>query len=325
MISVAVATYNGAAFLEEQFESLFAQTRQPDEVVVYDDASSDNTLALLADLQARAPFRMKVIAGETNKHVNGAFDAALLECKGQIIFFCDQDDIWEPAKIANFMDCFERDSNVGIVFCDASQIDCGGRAIDISLWESVHFTRQRRRHFKRDPLAGMLRGGNFIYGMASAFRIEAIQPFHPVRSNPRAMTHDTWFALHTLALGWKGVMLQDHLVRYRQHANQATKKDHLDKSVGRRELLASRRCAKMAQIEALTRVRDGIAEASIARSEAARVNAIGHLQDKIDHLALRESLRDKRSLPLILQAFTSLGYWRYARGPYSILRDIFGF
>ena len=92
-ISIVMATHNGTAYLEEQFQSLFAQTLQPDEVVVYDDASTDGTVTLLEEIRSQAPFPVCILNGQENLRVNAAFSSALAACKGEFIFFCDQDDV----------------------------------------------------------------------------------------------------------------------------------------------------------------------------------------------------------------------------------------
>jgi len=323
-VSIALATHNGQDYLEEQFQSLFSQTRLPDEIVVYDDASSDETLSLLKNLQVRAPCTIEIFAGNTNLHVNGAFGAALERCSGQVVFFSDQDDIWEHDKLARFMDVFESDAEVGLVFCDASQVDELGHPMDGSLWEAVGFTSRRQTGFKRNGVGEMLRSGNFVYGMASAFRLEAIKPFYPIQADPRGMTHDTWFALHALATGWKGVPLEERLVRYRRHSAQATKKEVVDNTAWAKDRLEVRRRQMSALTEALSLVRCGAANASNIRSKSILARALRQLDDKIAYLVLREKLRVERRPQLAMQAMMSLGYWKYAKGPGSVFRDLAG-
>ena len=56
-ISIAMATYNGAKYLQEQLDSFLHQTRLPDELVVCDDGSTDATLEILKAFRQQAPFR----------------------------------------------------------------------------------------------------------------------------------------------------------------------------------------------------------------------------------------------------------------------------
>lgn len=320
-ISIAMATFEGREFLEEQFESLLKQTRQPDEVIIYDDASTDNTVSLLKCLKKSAPFPVEIIEGAENAGVNHAFGIALEACEGTYIFFCDQDDFWEPEKIERFVAVFEHDPDIGLVFCDASQIDAEGRALPRSLWQQIKFNAKRSRRFERDPVGELLRGGNFVYGMAAAFRAESIRPFFPINADPRVMTHDTWFALHVLGTGWKAGALDEKLVRYRRHDGQSTKKDSVRTAESAR---AVRRGQAQALIAALQRISSDISVAPSLGSQPYKTKALRQISSKIAHLSLRERLRDSRNPFLALRASVSKGYWSYAKGTVSVVRDLWG-
>lgn len=98
--SVLVSTYNGEAFIEEQLASLLGQTVQPDEVLILDDCSADNTYA-----KAEAFLEQNHLSGwrlSLNKHNKGFranFRALAEMATGDLIFFCDQDDVWGKCKI----------------------------------------------------------------------------------------------------------------------------------------------------------------------------------------------------------------------------------
>lgn len=222
------------------------------------------------------------------------------------------------------MAAFERDPAIGLVFCDASQIDAEGQALPRSLWQQIRFNMHRRRRFRRDPVGELLRGANFVYGMAAAFRAASIRPFCPINANPRGMTHDTWFALHVMATGWQAAALDEKLVRYRRHGRQATKKDSVSKSEGARTRAAARRGQLLALIEALQRVGNDILVAQSLSARPYKDKAVRQISSKISHLLLRERLRDSRNPFLGFYAFVSAGYWKYAKGPLSVLRDLWG-
>ena len=98
-ISIAMATYNGARYLQEQLVSFLCQTRQPDELVVCDDGSTDDTLKILESFRKNAPFAVHVYRNETNLGYIKNFEKALSLCTGDIIFLSDQDDVWFDSKI----------------------------------------------------------------------------------------------------------------------------------------------------------------------------------------------------------------------------------
>jgi glycosyltransferase involved in cell wall biosynthesis len=94
VVSVAMATYNGERFLPDMLESLAAQTRPPDELIVRDDASQDGTVGLLHAFARRMPFRVEVVAGDQRLGYAQNFVAASQACRGSLVFFADQDDVW---------------------------------------------------------------------------------------------------------------------------------------------------------------------------------------------------------------------------------------
>ena len=76
-LSVAMCTYNGARYLQEQLESIAAQTRLPDELVVCDDCSSDGTRAILEEFKARVTFPVRLYFNEQNLRVWKNFEKAI--------------------------------------------------------------------------------------------------------------------------------------------------------------------------------------------------------------------------------------------------------
>ncbi|MEX0383144.1 glycosyltransferase family 2 protein [Spiribacter sp. 1M153] len=98
-ISIAMATYNGEKYLQEQLDSFVSQTRQPDELVVTDDCSTDATPELLEAFAQTAPFDVIVQRNERNYGYCGNFNQALVRASGDLVFLSDQDDVWFPEKI----------------------------------------------------------------------------------------------------------------------------------------------------------------------------------------------------------------------------------
>jgi len=98
-ISIAMATYNGESFLAEQLDNLAKQTLKPLELVVCDDGSTDDTVAILEGFAALAPFPVSIHRNGTRLgHTENFLKAANL-CSGKWIGFCDQDDVWLPNKL----------------------------------------------------------------------------------------------------------------------------------------------------------------------------------------------------------------------------------
>ena len=134
-ISVAMAAYNGEPFIQEQLESILAQTISPDEIVISDDGSSDRTATIAMKLAGSMTAKEKgvcirILTDNPHHGHCGNFDWASRHATGDFIFFCDQDDIWEPDKVEAVIACFLRHPDARAVFHDAILIDAAGHPID---------------------------------------------------------------------------------------------------------------------------------------------------------------------------------------------------
>lgn len=94
-----MTTYNGEAHLREQIDSLLAQTYAPYEIIIQDDGSTDGTWAILQDYAQRYAI-IKPFHNEDCHGINGNLYSAMRRATGDLFAICDQDDIWEPEKIA---------------------------------------------------------------------------------------------------------------------------------------------------------------------------------------------------------------------------------
>lgn len=122
-ISIAMATYNGAKYLHEQLDSFLHQTRQPDELVVCDDCSTDETLEILEEFRRQAPFSVHICRNKVNLGHIRNFEKALSLCVGDMIFLSDQDDVWDPKKLSVVCDCFNENPSLDVVTNDAHYTD----------------------------------------------------------------------------------------------------------------------------------------------------------------------------------------------------------
>lgn len=102
-ISIAMATYNGAKYLKQQLDSLYSQTRIPDEIIVSDDNSCDGTIEILEEYHKKCG--LIYFKNNENNGVNKNFENAIRSCSGDYIAICDQDDVWMPNKIETLYEC----------------------------------------------------------------------------------------------------------------------------------------------------------------------------------------------------------------------------
>ena len=109
-ISVAIASYNGARHIGAQLESIASQSKMPDELIVSDDASTDDTVAIVERFAGSAPFPVRILCHAQNIGILENFYAAFAQTSGEFIYYCDQDDVWLPDKIERIQAVFEDDT-----------------------------------------------------------------------------------------------------------------------------------------------------------------------------------------------------------------------
>lgn len=218
-ISVAMATYNGAAYLAEQLDSILAQTRSPDELIVCDDRSSDATQRILEEYAARSPFSIRVEVNEQTLGSTKNFEKAIGLCTGDIIFLCDQDDVWRPHKVATIEARFRDDAELGIVFTDGDLIDGDGEPLRGSMWRSFNFHEGLRAMLSGLRAYDLLLSRHFVTGATVAFRSRFNSLFLPIPTGLPTYVHDRWIAVMISAVAGIG-FVEDRLISYRLHPQQ---------------------------------------------------------------------------------------------------------
>lgn len=115
-ISVCLCTYNGEAFLREQLDTILEQTQLPDEIIIYDDASTDGTYKILNEYIARNKYiTWKLHCNEANTGWKINFKNCIEQASGDIIFLCDQDDKWVPNKIEKSVGVMEQNKSIKLL------------------------------------------------------------------------------------------------------------------------------------------------------------------------------------------------------------------
>lgn len=127
-ISIVLCTYNGKKYIIEQLESLKNQTRIPDEVLIFDDLSMDGTPDIISEYIKINKLNWELKINQTNKGWKRNFTDAFKQTRGDIIFCCDQDDIWYPNKI-KVMEEALKDKNRKLVACKVEMVDDCGKSI----------------------------------------------------------------------------------------------------------------------------------------------------------------------------------------------------
>lgn len=126
--SLVMAVYNGEKYIFEQIESIYLQTRKIDEVIFFDDGSSDLTVKIIKDfIKDRNIDNWTVYCNKHNKGWEKNFFDGIMLAKNDVIFLSDQDDIWHHDKIEKMMNAFETNDNIWVLVCGYNQFNNSGR------------------------------------------------------------------------------------------------------------------------------------------------------------------------------------------------------
>ncbi len=214
-LSVAMCTYNGALHLDEQLNSIIQQTLLPDELVVCDDQSEDETVGMLRRFTERAPFPVRIYINSKRLGPKKNFEQAIRNCRGKYIALSDQDDVWLPHKLKHTLSVLKMGENrYGVdvpllVHTDLYVVDKYGMLLNSSFMQLQHI-----RHVDQNPLRTLL-VQNFVTGCTTVMNrvlVEKSQPFPDV-----ILMHDWWVALIAASIG-KILFIPTPTISYRQHA-----------------------------------------------------------------------------------------------------------
>jgi glycosyltransferase involved in cell wall biosynthesis len=331
-LSVVLATFNGAQFLDEQLESLNDQTRLPDELVVVDDASTDDTVAILRSFERRARFPVHLI--EQPHHVGTCdnFAEGFTSATGDILFICDQDDRWHPDKLAVMADHMGRRPDAMLAFSDAVLVDAEGQRLSRSRWRVAGLGPAQIAAIEHDPLGQMMMR-QIVSGCTAAIRREflaALLPFprdlHPALP---MMMYDRWISLLAAAAG-SVLPIPERLVDYRIHDGQQIGIPALQL-----RRVAPQAALRLGQFVAPKIEKDGrFAYQQEHLKEIGKRLAISGLDSPVselwlrladDHLRMREHLsngRRDRLRPIARDFFGADGYRRFSLGAAAAMSDL---
>lgn len=205
-VSVALCVHDGAAFLREQVDSILAQSEARFELVALDDASTDDSLAILREYAARDA-RVRVESNAVNLGAARSFERAMALARAPFIAPCDQDDVWHPRKLERLLAAIgDRD----LAYADSIYVDARGNDLGRRVSDDVDMMDGR----------GALRFAfsNTVSGHAALLRREL---FEAARPFPHELHHDWWLAANAAAR--RGIVyLDEPLVWFRRHGAALT-------------------------------------------------------------------------------------------------------
>lgn len=317
-ISVAMCTYNGGRFLREQLASIAEQHNPPDELVICDDGSSDDTHEIVKEFAGRCNFATRFVVNDTRLGSTKNFEKAISLCRGEIVCLADQDDLWYRHKLEIIVKPFLQSSAIVAAFSDADLINEDSRQLGLRLWNAFSFDAREQDQFASHRALEVLVKHPVVTGATMAFRREHFDIVAPIPANH---IHDRWISFLLAARG-TFTAIRDPLMQYRRHEGQ---QEGLPPQIPA-ELIrqAKTRCARfhLEEIERLyqlsSRLRSRQTDLPYAQY------AISEIQRKVSHLSHRAKLPRQRfaRIPRVLRESLNLGYWRYSAGWNSIARDL---
>ena len=215
-VAVALATYEGAAHLPSLLESIAAQRRPVDVVVLGDDGSSDGTVDLAVSVAGQLGLPLLVLPPVGRRLGPAAnFGRVLAEVTADVVLLADQDDLWHPDKVAASLAALA--GGAAAVFHDAALIDGDGAPLPGSLWESARFSAAQQQQAASGELLAVLLRHPVATGATMAVRTADLAPWLPLPPGQ----HDAWLALGLAASG-RVAALPRLLLSYRLHAGNDT-------------------------------------------------------------------------------------------------------
>lgn len=209
-VSVAMCTYNGEKYVEEQLNSILNQTKKIDEIIICDDGSKDNTLKICDKILKNSNVTYSIKINKKNLGFARNFYQAIRLCSGDIIFFCDQDDIWKENKVNLICQVFDDNPNALLVFSNA-HITNENLEITGNLFSSLNY-RDNYLNNQYDAFYYIL-NDNFVTGATTAIKKEILDY---IGDSDNGWIHDYWFGvIAALHGGLKSI--DEPLIYYRQH------------------------------------------------------------------------------------------------------------
>jgi glycosyltransferase involved in cell wall biosynthesis len=316
-LSVVMATFNGEAFIEAQLDSILCQTRLPDEIVICDDGSTDDTLAIVKRMKAQAPSSVswQVVSNKTSLGVAGNFSHAATLATCDLIALADQDDWWVPGKLRTLEETLNAQDAI-LVHSDAELVDEAGNLLGMSVTDSLRMTSGERRGLIAGRGLAQLVRRNLVTGHTVLMRRGVVDLAGDI---PPGWLHDEWWALIAAAHG-RVVLCPQILGHYRQHEiNQ----------VGATRSGLARLMERFGEPQDDFRARhrtrhDGLLAFLEKHESSLPTSSTRLLRGRIAHYAWQATLPASRLLrvgPVLWRVVTG-NYHRYRRGIFDALRDL---
>lgn len=209
LVSIIAPCYNAEKYLEAAIESIFAQDYANFEVIIVDDGSSDNSIAMLQALQGKYSFQLYT---QANQGVSAALNHGLRHAKGTYVSTPDLDDIMLPSSVRIRAEYLDQHPEVGCVGALISYMDCDGN----------HIKSQSRDYIERQHFDEIVRGAVVVGAPTALYRMQALREADGY--DPTIKVQDFQITLRIAHKGYRIDVLPVVVTRYRRHANNLSRK-----------------------------------------------------------------------------------------------------
>jgi len=321
-ISIALATFNGSKYLPAQLKSYLDQTRLPDELIVSDDGSTDDTRMILMEFAETAPFEVRLYVNNENRGYANNFNHAILHSTGELVFLSDQDDVWFPQKLEYIEKLAKENPSCLLFMNDAALTDENLNNVGLTKLSQIRSLGLQDRYF--------------VMGCCCAVKRELLDLCMPIPNGIKA--HDDWIVNFADELSVK-VVSERVLQYYRRHgtnqsqfiANRTTKVTKWDRYRGLVHRILSPVNNDLAQLGIMqqTLILSGILRAQ-DRADQKFLQQLKAIETKQRSVVMMMRTRmDIRRKNMPVRLIASLGYWlrggyRCASGFKSLVRDLRG-
>lgn len=205
IISVCMAVFNGEKYIAQQLQSVLEQLGEQDEIIITDDHSTDQTTQIIEEFKDT---RIKLYHNVENLGYTRNFERALSLSNGEVIFLCDQDDVWLPGKVKAVL---EKLQGCDMVVTNACIVDAELKVIHPS-----HFAKHKMR-----PGFWINFAKSRYIGACMAFRRAVLLKALPFPKVAEKAPHDIWL---TLIGEWffNLELIEEPYLLYRRHGGNAS-------------------------------------------------------------------------------------------------------
>ena len=358
---MALCTCNGERYLAQQLHSIGAQTLLPAEVVLSDDASTDQTLHIAQSIfnmarQAHSDLPQIEFVPLLNRLPLGVtrnFEQAMRATRGELIALCDQDDIWHTGRLARMALEFSRRPKLLLLHSNARLVDGNGADLGHTLFDALGITANEIAQVRSGHAVEALLRRNLVTGATALVRRSLLKQALPF---PPEWLHDEWLAMvaaiasevtddpisattvqgmqdtvsqpasskrgHALSLD----LLKAAWVDYRQHAGNQVGVRRLNLWDKLQKLVGPRGDTGPIHIKKMEVLLQRLDALTTTLPMARREDLKNIIQAKLAHQRFRTQLpahRWQRLVP-VLRAAAQGHYQRFDRGAATVARDLLG-